>query len=396
MASPASSDEIVLGIDFGTTYSAAAALVNGRLEMVLDQGDAAIPSMVYVPRRGDPQVGQRAVNRMLTEPGSVVRSVKRVLGRPFEDSAIRVFSAGVPYAVRPGPQNTVVFEINRQELAAEQLASYMFGHIRRLAEARFGPRSFRAVVGMPVRCPPGYKKAIRRAARIAGIEVVEMVPEPVAGARALGLRDSPEPELVSVVDFGGGTLDVSVLHHKNGQLLPLATGGDEMLGGDDFDQAIAEGVAGAVFQRSQFDIHRDTERWQRLLSRAEAVKCSLSFHDEAPFRLRDAYVDGGQRCDIDTVVDRPWADGRWAPLLSRAAEIALRVSAPIRSQSGASSRVFLLGGTSMIPAVQRVMRERLGDNVHVHERSDLAVVVGLAMYASRYARSSREAAAVYR
>src|SRR5687768_13978750 len=204
-----SAQEMIVGIDFGTCYTSAGVLVGDKVEMVLDQGDALIPTVVHIPQRGDPVVGIKAVSRLATEPGNTVASVKRVLGYPAADPAVRRLAASAAYKVETGPGGRTLLKVGGHPMAPEQVASYVLARVRDLAEARFGGRVRKAIIATSAAAPPGYQASLLNAARLAHLEVLETVAEPIAGALALGLHGELATRRVLVCDFGGGTFDVT-------------------------------------------------------------------------------------------------------------------------------------------------------------------------------------------
>ena len=310
--------EVVIGIDFGTSCTSAGALIDGRVELLQDAGDPVIPSVIYVPDRGAPEVGRTAALRQLTDPSRVIRSVKRVLGVPADGPQVRRYAASSTSCRIDTVGDRVMFKLRSGDWPAEQVAAAGLGRVRELAERNYGGTVRKAVITMSAGPPAGYRDAILRAARIAHLEVLDLVPEPIAGGLALGLHAAPAERRVLVCDFGGGTFDVSAIVQSGMRFTPVATCADAYLGGDDFDVALAEGVAGQIFRQRGYDMHKDVTRWTELVYRCEHAKRQLSTQETARVAMREAYVHGGGTHDLDVTLDRPWAWARWAPLMERA------------------------------------------------------------------------------
>ncbi|MBP6628883.1 MAG: Hsp70 family protein [Kofleriaceae bacterium] len=368
--------DLVLGIDFGTSYSSAGALIDGRVELVVDDGEPMIPSVVYLPSSGPPQVGQRAVMRMLHDPQNTVTSVKRFMGLGDDEDAMRRFAASVPYNLRASGSQ-ILLHVGGREYATEQIAGYVLTRLRELAEARFGATIERAVITVSAAAPVGYVESIRRAARIARLELVQIVSEPIAGALAFGLHGEPCHRRLVVCDFGGGTFDVTAVVQQGLKFQPVAAGGNAFLGGDDLDLAMANTIAGHIYKRSRFDALADVVRKSQLLLRCESVKRALSTKLEAPLVLKDAYVENGQARALNLVIDRGWAEPVWAPLLEQAAGHVDVLLQRAGWRADEVDQVVLIGGSSLVPAFQRTIEGRFPpERVVVSSIANVAVAIG--------------------
>jgi molecular chaperone DnaK len=355
----AARDGVVLGIDFGTSYSSAGTLVGGRVELVPDDGDPMMPSLVYLPPRGGaPVVGRRAVNHALSDPTSTIASVKRFLGMNADDDLVDTLSAGVPYKLR-GQNGKLVVCAGGREYAAEQLAAEILGRLRELAEHRFGGRISKAVVTVPAAATREYVASLQRAARIAHLELVQVVAEPVAGALALGLHGESANRRILVCDFGGGTFDVTAIVQQDRRFVPIATGGDALLGGDDLDLALASAIGGLVYKRSKFDMLTDLVRRTQLLQRCESAKRQLSTAVEARLVMRDAYLEDRDYKQLNMALARGWVEPFWQPLVDRAITCVRRTLARAQWVSQEVDKVVLIGGGSMVPLFQRCMGQIL-------------------------------------
>ncbi len=382
--------EVVLGIDFGTSYTSAGALVGDRVELVQDNGDAVMPSVVYVPDRGPIEVGRRAVMRQLTDPSGVVRSVKRVLGLPPTSELMRRYAAGVAFKVDTSGERTM-FKLRSGEYAPEQIAAWVLGRIRELAEKRFGGQIRKAVVTMSAAPPAGYREAVIRAARIAHLDILDIVSEPIAGAIALGVHGEMAERKLLVCDFGGGTFDASAVVQSGLRFSPIATFADPYLGGDDFDIAIAEGIAGVIHRTSGYDIHRDTVRWSELLFRCENAKRQLSSSREAPLVMREAYVQAGQTRDLNLVLDRPWVEARWTELIERAGNVIAELMRRSGWRGDDVDQVVMIGGTSLIPMFRRLVGGLFAPAKLLSSlQADVAVALGATLLTARYGSDRRD------
>jgi molecular chaperone DnaK len=358
-SAPQTGRELILGLDFGTSYSSSGVLLDGKVELVRDDGETTTPSVVHVPRRGDPVVGTKAVARLATDPESTVTSIKRLLGRSFDDPAVRRAQQWAAYRLKRSPQGRVLLELAGADYACEQVASWIMARARIQAETRFGARIRRAVVAVPVTASAEYVVGLKTAARLAGLDVIQTIPEPIAAALAVGMHLAPADRRLLVCDFGGGTFDVTLMVQDQLSFRPMAVGGDEFLGGNDFDEVLARAIAGVIFQQHGYDIHRDVVRSQQLLQRCESVKRVLSSRTEAPLLMRDAYVTGGRSCDLNATVERAWIEERWEELVQRSLQVTQRLLVGCGCAAEQVTHVVLVGGATLMPLVRRRIAELL-------------------------------------
>lgn len=374
--------EIMLGIDFGTSYTSAGALVGGKVELIQDQGDAAIPSVVHIPKGGDLVVGSLAVQRLASDPSSTVASVKRLIGVPAEKLKGVVAATRQPVRIANG---RIVISTAAGELATEQIAAAIFARVRDLGERRFGGKVKRAVVAIPATATRDYVAALQRAAKLAHIEIVQVVSEPIAGALALGLHGEAVSRRLVVCDFGGGTFDVTAVDQQGLRFSPVATYGEEYLGGDDLDIAIAEAVAGAVFGRSRFNMLDDRVRRTQLVQRCETVKRALSVQTSARLQMRDAFMEAGQLRSLDHTVERSWIEPIWTPIIARAVTCVARTIARAGWQATEVDQIVLIGGSSTVPMYRAALEIAFGaERVSTTPLAGIAVAMGTALVTARH------------
>jgi molecular chaperone DnaK (HSP70) len=382
--------EVILGIDFGTSCTSAGALIGDRVELIQDNGDVVIPSVVYVPERGPLEVGRRAQMRLLKDPTGVIRSVKRVLGVATDSPLIRHFAASAAFRIET-TNHRLTFKLRQAQYAPEQIAGAILTHVRELAETRFGGRIGKAIITASAAAPAGYRDALVRAARVAHLEILEIVPEPIAGALAVGLHAEVADRKLIVCDFGGGTFDVSALHQVGLRFTPVATCGDPYLGGDDLDTEIAESLAGLIMKKAGYDIHKDAVRWSEMLFRCEMAKRQLTVETEVPFVMREAYVVAGRGHNLDFRLDRPWVEARWAPLFARAVDVITATLARAGWQHREVDQIALIGGSSLVPMFHRVVSSMFPDQpVLLSPRADVSVALGAVLLTARFGSERRD------
>ena len=383
----------ILAVDFGTSTCSAGIHEPAGPKLVVDQGEAAIPSVVFFPGTGDAKVGRGAQQMLATQPTNTVRSIKRIVGRTWGDREVVGHSRALHYPLREGPGARVVLGLSSGEVTCEQVVSNIFRVLREHAERRFACRVEQVVATVPADASAGYEAALRRAAALAHLKIIETLPEPVAGALPLRLHLEPEDRKVLVCDFGGGTFDVTLIDAGLRRLDVLASDGDDYLGGDDFDEKLMEAIASVVFSRSSFDMLRDAAVRARLLLRCEEAKRALSSRSEVRLFVKDVYRNGGAMRSIDSIVERAWVEPRWQPLIDRALTVITRLLARVGLEVEEVDQVALIGGTSLVPLFRRCLTGMFRPGVILPEvGAATAVVEGAILRCAAYEQQQAEAA----
>lgn len=376
--------EVVLGIDFGSSTTSAGALIGDRVELLQDQGDRVIPTMVHYPDRGAPEVGRRAASKALSDPTRVVRSVKRLLGVPSSHELVNQWAATHATPIERRGER-VLLKMGSGDLAPEQVAAQVLSRVRDLAETRFGATVKRVVMTCAAAAPAGYRAALMRAAKIAHLEIAEMIAEPIAGALALDLHRQDENRRILICDFGGGTFDVSAVVQENMRFTPVAIAGDHWLGGDDLDLALAEAMASLIVRKTSYDMHRDLVRWNQLIYRCELAKRQLSTLRDVPFVMTEAYVHEGARRDLRFTLDEGWAEGVWSKLLDGARKVIETGLARAGWTPESVDVVGLVGGSSQTLAFQRMLGEMFDPGrVTIPHDAETAVAIGATLLTARH------------
>jgi molecular chaperone DnaK len=378
--------DLVLGIDFGTSESKAAIVVDGKVEPIAFDGRTSLPSVAHIGRGGGLEIG-----KLDGHPSRTIASIKRLLGRRTSEPELKGIIQGCSYRVVAGPGDQPVVKIDDQDLAPVQITAAILAHVRRTAERQVGAEIGAAVLAAPVARAPGFEDALRRAAAIAGLEVRMVVPEPTAAAWGTGIRRVDGTRRLAICDFGGGTFDCSLVTQTGGKLEVEATGGDPFLGGDDLDVSLADAVAGRVFRDEHIDLRRDIVVWSELVRRSEAAKRQLSTRDETVLRMPGALVSGGTQRDLALKVPRVTAERCWIQAIDRAVDTVhatlARASWPIEMIDCA----LLVGGTCWVPAVQRALCMVLRRERMPMTQMELVGATGLAIIGSATQRASSAA-----
>lgn len=375
----------VLGLDFGTTYSSAGLIFEGRVELIRDRGEAQVPSVVYIPERGEPLVGRAALPYLATAPDATVQSIKRILGHGVDSAAVRRHDVGCAYRIGSAPGGGLALTLRGQDYTDTQIAAYVIAHLKRLAEKRFRQQIRSAVVATPVNAAEGYEDAIGAACRLAGLEILELIPEPVAGSLALGLHGSAEDRDLLVADFGGGTFDVSLIEQRELHFSAEVQTGDGLLGGDDFDRALLDAVRGVLQEQAGRDVLGDAVKQQALLRQCESAKRQLSSAREATVTLEDAYARDEAFVDFNYQIVRSWIEPRWKPLIDRASTVIGRALELAGWDSARVDNVVLIGGATLMPCFRRMVAVQFSETpITTNRHAGLAVALGATLHSASY------------
>jgi Fe-S protein assembly chaperone HscA len=363
----------IIGIDLGTTNSLVAFIdeETGLPRVIPDrEGKVLLPSIVSFTPEGT-LVGEPARRQLVRRPDATVYSVKRFMGRGYED--VKDELAYFPFVVKPA-DGIVRLEVGGREVTPPEVSAIVLRSLKERAEAHFGEAVERAVVTVPAYFNDSQRQATKDAGRIAGLDVVRIVNEPTAAALAYGL-DRLKSGVVAVYDLGGGTFDISILRVKDGVFEVLATNGDTHLGGDDFDRAMVVWLLGDIRERHGVDLSRDGEALQELRLAAEAAKIRLS-------------------ADERTVLTIPFDTFTYRREITRAeleqllAPLVEKTLGPCRmalSDAGLSpaeiDEVVLVGGSTRVPLVRRRVQELFGKTPHSQINPDEVVALGAAVQA---------------
>jgi serine/threonine protein kinase/actin-like ATPase involved in cell morphogenesis len=373
-----------LGIDFGTTYTSAAAVIEDRAYLITDdQGRGLWPSIVSYSDRGAPLVGWEARRALLSIPGRTAVGVKRLLGRRFSDPLLAGYLGSLPYRCSRAPNDSVLIEIDDPPATPIQIAALSMEHARRTAEQQLGVTFERAVLTVPVAFTKEQRSALERAAQRAGLEVLALIDEPIAASLACGFGAERE-EVAAVYDLGGGTFDFSIVEVSSSGHRVIAAAGDAWLGGDDFDMALAQGVADALWRATRIDVRRRVVEWQKLLFACEQAKRALSF-EESALVLVEGVVETPNRIDIRETVTRARFEEMGRPLLERTVDIVRSALDGSHFSPARVDRVVVTGGMARAPFIRREVERIFEREIAPVVNPEEAVCLGAAIVAARRA-----------
>ncbi len=369
----------IIGIDLGTTNSVVAVIEGGDpLVISTAEGSRLLPSVVGFNKNGERMVGQTAKRQAVVNPENTVYSIKRFMGRHFDE--VESERKMVPYQVVRGPAGDarVKLPVTGKEYAPQEISAMILAKLKADAEAYLGEPVTQAVITVPAYFNDSQRQATKDAGKIAGLEVMRIINEPTAAALAYGL-DKKENETILVFDLGGGTFDVSVLEVGGGVIEVKATNGDTHLGGDDWDEAIVNWVAGEFKKEYGIDLRQDRQALQRLREAAEKAKIELSSVLETEINLPYITADAGGPKHLQTKVSRAKFEQLSESLVAR-----LRgpFSAALKDAGFSADKineVVLVGGSTRMPMVQELVRSLTNKEPHKGVNPDEVVAIGAAI-----------------
>jgi molecular chaperone DnaK len=369
----------VVGIDLGTTNSCVAVMEGGKPTVIANaEGFRTTPSVVAYAKNGDRLVGQIAKRQAVMNPGNTFYSVKRFMGRKFDEVSNE--ATEVSYKVlRDGNANVKLdCPAQSKQFAPEEISAQVLRKLVDDASKYLGETVTQAVITVPAYFNDSQRQATKDAGKIAGIEVLRIINEPTAASLAYGL-DRKSNETILVFDLGGGTFDVSVLEVGDGVFEVLATSGDTHLGGDDFDKKIVDYLADQFKQAEGIELRQDKQALQRLTEAAEKAKIELSGVTQTEINLPfiTATQDGPKH--LDTTLTRAKFEEICADLIDRCRVPVENAVRDAKIDKTALDEVVLVGGSTRIPAVQELVKKVLGKEPNQSVNPDEVVAVGAAI-----------------
>lgn len=368
----------ILGIDLGTTNSAMAVLEGGEPTIIVNaEGDRTTPSVVGFRADGDRIVGKAAKNQAVTNPVNTVFSIKRFMGRKFDEVQSEIKT--VPYKVKAGTDGRAVVEIEGVDYTPEQISAMTLAKMKADAEKYLGEPVTDAVITVPAYFNDAQRQATKDAGKIAGLNVQRIVNEPTAAALAYGLDKKNQDHKVLVFDLGGGTFDVSLLDLADGVVEVLATNGDNHLGGDDWDQRVIDWLADKFNSDNGIDLRKDPMALQRLKEAAENAKKELSSAQQAQINLPFITADASGPKHLDYTLTRAEFERITRDLLDRCKAPVTKALQDAGLQLSDVSEVILVGGSTRMPAVQDLVKSMTGKQPNMSVNPDEVVADGAAV-----------------
>ena len=368
----------IIGIDLGTTNSCVSVMEGGEPVIISNpEGGRTTPSVVGF-KDGERLVGTLAKRQAVTNPQNTVFSIKRFMGRKYDEVANEI--SEVPYKVVKGPSGDVRVEIGDKNYSPSEISAIVLKHLKESAEKHLGAKVNRAVITVPAYFNDSQRQATKDAGKIAGLEVERIINEPTAASLAYGM-DKDEEKTVIVFDLGGGTFDVSVLDLGDSVFEVKATNGDTHLGGDDFDKVLIDWMVEEFKKDQGVDLSKDPMALQRLKEAAEKAKCELSTVQQTDINLPFVTADANGPKHLNMKLTRARFESLTEKLIERTVEPCRKAMKDAGISASDIHDVILVGGTTRIPAVQKKVKEIFGRDPHQGVNPDEVVALGAAIQA---------------
>ena len=369
-----------VGIDLGTTNSVISVMEGGKPEVIVNsEGGRTTPSVVAY--KGEERlVGQIAKRQAALNPTATIFEIKRFIGRRWDE--VRDEANRAPFKVKEGPGGSVRVEVNGKDLAPEQVSSEVLRKLVQDASAKIGQSIVDVVITVPAYFDNSQREATKQAGEIAGLNVLRVINEPTAAALAYGLERKGN-ETVLVFDLGGGTFDVTILELGDGVFQVQSTSGDTHLGGADFDQRIVSWLVAEFKAEHNFDLRKDPQALQRLIEAGEKAKIELSSSTETTLSLPFITFDPETRTPLH--LERTLTRGKFeeliGDLLKRVREPVIQALKDAKLEAKDIDEVILVGGSTRVPAVKRIVQDITGKTPNESINADEAVALGAAVQA---------------
>ena len=371
----------ILGIDLGTTNSVMAVMEGGEPTVIPNaEGANLTPSVVAISKSGERLVGQVAKRQAITNPENTIFSIKRFMGRKYNDPTVQRDLKLVPYKMTEASNGDAQVWMGGKAYSPPEVSAMILQKMKTDAEAYLGEKITQAVITVPAYFNDTQRQATKDAGKIAGLEVLRIINEPTASALAYGLNEQKEEE-IAVYDLGGGTYDISVLSISEGVFEVNATNGDTHLGGDDFDQKIIDWLADEFKRDQGIDLRQDRMALQRLKEAAEKAKIELSTTQSTDINLPFITADAQGPKHLNITLTRSKLEQLVGDLVDRTIPPMKSALDDAKLKQSDIDEVLMVGGQTRMPAVQKKVQEFFGKEPHKGINPDEVVAVGAAVQA---------------
>ena len=372
----------IVGIDLGTTNSVVAVMMGGEPTVIPSaEGERLVPSVVAVNKNGERLVGRAARNQGIVNPENTIFSIKRLMGRKFEDPEVARTLGRVPYKVTKAPNGDARVVMGGRDYSPPEISAMILAKLKADAEAYLGESVTQAVITVPAYFNDAQRNATKDAGKIAGLEVMRIINEPTASSLAYGL-DKRKNEVISVYDLGGGTFDISILDVGDGVFQVKSTSGDTFLGGDDFDLRLMDFLIDEFKKETGIDLHQDRQALQRLKEASEKAKIELSSVMQTEINLPYLTADASGPKHMVKTLTRAKLEQLTSDLVDRSLQPVRRALSDAGLKAADINEVVLVGGMTRMPAVQEAVRREFGKDPHKGVNPDEVVAVGAAIQAA--------------
>ncbi|MGE5073431.1 MAG: molecular chaperone DnaK [Anaerolineae bacterium] len=371
----------IIGIDLGTTNSVVAVMQGGEPVVISSaEGERLVPSVVAVNKNHERLVGRVARNQAIINAQNTIFSIKRFMGRKFNDPEVERTTKRVPYEVDPAENGDVGVKLDGKDYSPPEISAMILAKMKADAEAFLGEPVTQAVITVPAYFNDAQRNATKDAGKIAGLEVLRIINEPTASSLAYGL-DKKKNEVIAVYDLGGGTFDISILDVGDGVFQVRSTSGDTFLGGDDFDQRIMDYLADEFQRDNGVDLRNDRQALQRLKEASEKAKIELSTVMQTEINLPYITADASGPKHLVTKLTRAKLEQLTADLVDRTIAPLKQALSDAGLNAGDINEVVMVGGMTRMPAVQDRVRAFFGKEPHKGVNPDEVVAIGAAIQA---------------
>ena len=372
----------IIGIDLGTTNSVVAVMEGGKPVVIEnEEGGRTTPSIVAFTKKGERLVGLLAKRQAITNPENTIFSVKRLIGRRYNDDIVQKAKKILPFKLIPGEHTDIKIEVSGKAYSPPEISAMVLQKLKKSAESHLGEKVTDAVITVPAYFNDNQREATKDAGRIAGLNVLRILNEPTAAALAYGL-DKKKDEKVAVFDLGGGTFDISILEiGKEGVYEVKSTNGNTFLGGDDFDQRIINWLIDNFKKENGIDLKNDQMALQRLKEAAEKAKCELSSALESEINLPFITADASGPKHLNITLTRAKLEQLTADLVESTIEPCYKALEDAKLKPEDIDEVILVGGQTRMPKVQEIVKKIFGKEANKGVNPDEVVAVGAAIQA---------------
>ena len=367
----------IIGIDLGTTNSCVAVMEGGSPTIITNsEGGRTTPSVVAFTKAGETLIGQPAKRQAVTNPENTISSSKRFIGRMYDEVGTEI--SEMPYKTIKGKNGEVKITAQGKEYAPPQIAAMVLQKLKQTAEEYLGEKVTEAVITVPAYFNDSQRQATKDAGAIAGLNVRRIINEPTAAALAYGL-DKQKDETIAVFDFGGGTFDISILELGDGVFEVKSTNGDTHLGGDDLDQVLVDYLIREFNKSDGIDLSKDPMALQRLRETAEKAKCELSTSKQTDINLPFITADSSGPRHLNISLTRAKYETLIEKLINRTVKPCEKVIKDAGLKASDIDEVILVGGTTRIPMVQKIVKDIFSKEPNKGVNPDEVVAIGAAI-----------------
>ncbi|MBE9524031.1 MAG: molecular chaperone DnaK, partial [Chloroflexi bacterium] len=369
----------IIGIDLGTTNSAAAVVEGGEPVIIPSaEGERLVPSVVAVNKNHERLVGRPARNQAVVNPQNTIFSIKRFMGRKFDDPEVQRSKSMIPYEITKASNGDVHVELDGKDYSPPEISAMVLAKIKADAEAYLGETVDQAVITVPAYFNDAQRNATKDAGKIAGLDVLRIINEPTASSLAYGL-DRKQNETIAVYDLGGGTFDISILDVGEGVFQVKSTSGDTFLGGDDFDERVINFLADEFKKENGIDLRQDRQALQRLKEASEKGKIELSSLQQTEINLPYITADATGPKHLVLNLTRAKLEQLTADLIQRTIAPLQQALDDAGMKASEINEVVLVGGMTRMPAVHEAVKKFFGKEPHKGVNPDEVVALGAAI-----------------